>query len=205
MLDFGVVGLLGDPAGLPELDVLAASPRALSTPEAGDLTLPGTFLGTLAYTAPETYLGRPTDARSDIYALGCVAYWLLTGRKVVEVTGTVQQIAATLSRSVPSPSSLGFPVPAELETIVMSCLAKDPALRPQTVDELTARLAAGGSLWDPALAKEWWQENLAATAVAPFSASAAPGSQNGEGEASAALTQGTLVSRRPDGEISGNS
>ena len=186
VLDFGVVGLLAE-AELPP--ALGAEAAAAEKGEDAGLTRPGTFLGTLAYTAPETFLGRGSDSRSDIYALGCVGYWLLTGRKVVEATLPAQQIAAALKRVPPSPRSLGFLVPAELEGILMSCLDKDPAARPQDADQLASLLAAGGEGWTATEARAWWHQHLAAPAAAPVALE--------KDKASWSQAQATWVSPRP--------
>ncbi len=165
--------------------------------DSADLTRPGTFLGTLAYAAPETFFGHGSDARSDLYALGCVAYWLLTGRKVVEAAGTLHQIAATWSRPLPRPSTLGFAVPTELEATVMACLAREPASRPQSADQLAERLAAGGAGWGQENARAWWQQHLPAAAPAASPAAGKPSSAAAAGKLAAPQFHSTVISRRP--------
>ena len=116
--------------------------------------------GTPACMAPEQVLGnKPVDARSDIYALGCVAYWLLTGHSVFE--GTMMEMLTAHAGGTPvAPSErLGRPVSEALERLVLACLEKDPDRRPESADALVARLADMNldDDWTPGDAREWWQ------------------------------------------------
>jgi hypothetical protein len=134
-----------------------------------------TIKGTPTTMAPEQVLGRgDIDGRADIYALGCVAYWLLTGQDVFEGQLDVQLLFAHVHVEPERPSSRASqPIPAALEDIVMACLAKDPAARPQTARELAARLAAVPlqAPWTPARATQWWaREGVALGGAAGASA-----------------------------------
>jgi serine/threonine protein kinase len=115
--------------------------------------------GTPAYMAPEIFAGLPPDARSDLYAVGCVAYWLLTGERVFEATEPAALAAAHLHESPVRPSErIELPLPASLERIVLACLAKDPADRPPSALELESRLRACSISppWTVDRAREWW-------------------------------------------------
>ena len=98
------------------------------------------------------------DGRADLYSLGCVGYYVLTGRHVFD-GDTVMQVFAQHLQSVPTPPSQRgpFAVPPELEQLILSCLAKKPEDRPQSAAELDRRLAAvNGEQWTDAHAREWW-------------------------------------------------
>jgi plasmid stabilization system protein ParE len=143
VLDFGIVGTVRDGA---------AEPSLLQTRE-------NTVRGTPAFIAPEQAMGGPVDGRADIYATGCVAYWLLTGQLVFTadtMMGLLLQHAHT--PPVPPSSRTDRPIPPDLEAIVLSCLAKDPAQRPQSARELSLRLAdlEGAGDWTQDRAREWW-------------------------------------------------
>jgi serine/threonine protein kinase len=98
--------------------------------------------GTPAYIAPEMVLGEPVDGRADLYALGCVAYYLLTGHLVFEGTTAIQMIARHLHDAPVPPSQRSeLPVPAALDQLVLTCLAKKPQDRPPSA----AALALAGS------------------------------------------------------------
>jgi serine/threonine-protein kinase len=116
--------------------------------------------GTPAYTAPEQAAGDGhVDGRADIYALGCVAYWLVTGQLVFDARGGLEMVAHHI-RTIPTPPSerTELDVSRELDDVILSCLEKDPDRRPQTADELAQRLAAceTGARWTPLRAQEWW-------------------------------------------------
>lgn len=125
--------------------------------------------GTPAYMAPEMALGQPDiDSRADIYALGCVAYWLLTGEPVFAGdTPMATLIAQVQAAPVPPSQRSETAVPPPLDEVILACLAKDPGERPQTAEELDRRLAAsvpaGG--WRLEDAREWWLRNHPGTAV----------------------------------------
>ncbi len=124
------------------------------------LTAANFFEGTPAYTSPEQVLGnRPIDPRTDIYAAGCVAYWLLTGCLVFEGTTAMETMSLHAQSSPISPAErTEIDVPGELSDLIMRCLEKDPDRRPATADELEKLLGdcgTGGS-WTPARAKQWW-------------------------------------------------
>jgi len=116
--------------------------------------------GTPAYIAPEQALGGSgIDGRADIYAVGCVAYFLLTGQLVF--TGdTPMAVVVHHAHTLPIPPSerSELPIPPALDRLVLSCLAKNPAERPQSARDLSQRLAAidGGSPWTDDRAREWW-------------------------------------------------
>jgi eukaryotic-like serine/threonine-protein kinase len=114
-------------------------------PEPGDtkLTAANGIVGTPAYLAPELITGdRPVDGRADLYSLGCVAYFLLTGKTVFEAETPVgMAIAHATSTPVPPSVRSGRPIPAELERLVMKCLEKRPEDRPASSSELLAMLA----------------------------------------------------------------
>ena len=126
--------------------------------------------GTPAFIAPEQALGSAgIDGRADIYATGCVAYWLLTGQLVFTadtVMGTIMHHAHT----APTPPSQRseLPIPPDLDALVLACLAKDPADRPQTARELSRRLAnvSCESEWSDERAREWWSAPPSAAAPA---------------------------------------
>ncbi len=129
-----------------------------------NLTQDGTTTGTPAYLAPEAAKGsRDIDARSDIYSLGCVAYWLLTGQPVFEGRTAVATILQHVT-DIPIPPSQRTenPVPSDLERVVLRCLEKDPAKRPQSADELSSLLAhcQGSHAWRRNEAREWWRMHL---------------------------------------------
>ena len=121
--------------------------------------------GTPSYMAPEAVVGGgPVDRRADLYALGCVAYWLLAGRTVFDGDSPVQVMYRHGYEAPPPPSErLGRPLPPDLEAVVMATLAKDPLERPQTAEDLARRLAAcdAGPAWEADDAREWWAGNLA--------------------------------------------
>jgi len=127
------------------------------------VTMTGVIAGTPGYMSPEMGLGSPdVDWRSDIYSLGCVAYWLLTGRRVFE-EGTSLQILMDHVQKTPSPPSQWVEggLPPELDRTVLSCLEKDPANRPQTAHELADRLRAirTAERWTEERARHWWLAN----------------------------------------------
>jgi eukaryotic-like serine/threonine-protein kinase len=129
--------------------------------------------GTPAYMSPEQALGEgQVDARTDLYAVGCVAYWLLTGTLVFKGATAMETLVMHVSREPEPPSRrTNRPIPPDLDEIVLACLAKNPAARPQTADELAERLGRAriGEVWSREQAMAWWQAN-----VSPPSASPAP-------------------------------
>jgi serine/threonine-protein kinase len=139
--------------------------------ERTQLTMEGIASGTPAFMAPEMATGdRPVDSRADLYALGCVAYWLLTGKLVFEA-GTAVQTLLRHVRDVPEPPSkrTEIEVPAELDAIVLALLEKEPERRPADARELSARLAACQSRlpeWTPERARHWWSVHVPATTPA---------------------------------------
>jgi serine/threonine-protein kinase len=129
------------------------------------LTQVGTLAGTPAYMAPEQAAARTTlDSRSDIYSLGAVAYFLLTGRPPFVRETAVQTLAAHLGEPLVPPGQLRPDLPADLEEIVLCCLEKDPAGRFLDAGTLEQRLAccrcAGDWSWTEAA--DWWRPWTAA-------------------------------------------
>ena len=127
------------------------------------LTAAGVVAGTAEYISPEMARGGElVDARADIYALGCVAYWLLSGKLVFE-GATPMEILIEHVKTRPTPLSqkAAQAIPARLEEIVMACLQKDPENRPQSARELEKMLASVplASAWTDDNAGTWWREH----------------------------------------------
>jgi eukaryotic-like serine/threonine-protein kinase len=136
----------------------------------GQMELTGTTatLGTPLYMSPEA-VEHPdrVDARSDLYSLGCVGYYLLTGETVFAGL-SVGEVLMQQVRSVPERPSVRLrgPVSADLEDLLMSCLAKKPEGRPASADGLEVALArcAAANVWGREQAGEWWRKRSAAKA-----------------------------------------
>ena len=145
VMDFGLVKGVVDP-----------------NPEDALATIPGQMaIGTPAYMSPEMALGEQVDARTDIYALGCVAYFLLTGELVFGGENTVNLIAKHLkSEPVPPSQRTTQPIPSALERLIMKTLAKDPANRPQSAKELAEALSwVPTDAWGETQASQWWDQH----------------------------------------------
>jgi serine/threonine-protein kinase len=98
--------------------------------EGPKLTQEGAIVGTPAYLSPEQAAGRnDLEASSDLYSLGAVAYFLLTGRPPFVRTTAIETLAAHLGEAVVPPSQLRPGLPADLEAVVLRCLEKDPVRR----------------------------------------------------------------------------
>ena len=159
VLDFGLVKAFGESAG---------DGRPRNEPA---LTRENLVQGTPAFIAPEQALGEPDlDARVDIYALGCVAYWLLTGQFVFTADTTM----GYLVHHIHTPAAAAVrdrvaAIPPALDEVILACLAKDPAQRPQTATELSRRLAdvEGAERWSAATARTWWDAHLPVSAGSP--------------------------------------
>ena len=145
VLDFGLVKGVGD-----------------NERDATKLTAPDSTTGTPAYIAPEVVRGdRIPDHRVDIYTLGCVGYWLLTGRLVFEAPNAIQLMYQHANATPVPPSQRSeLEIPAELDSIILSCLAKYPEDRPQRAGELSRRLAtAVPAAWTEEQAQRWWERH----------------------------------------------
>jgi serine/threonine protein kinase len=116
--------------------------------------------GTPLYLAPEVILSAASySAQSDIYALGALAYFMLCGQTIFPPADLPEILAMQLEDNIPFPSErLGYALPTELEFLVMSCLAKDPAQRPASANRLATLLAACDCpVWTADDARHWWQ------------------------------------------------
>jgi serine/threonine-protein kinase len=146
VLDFGLVTAPTDPG-----------------PDATKLTAEGILTGTPAFMPPEVAEGAQSDGRADIYALGCVGYWLLTGQLVFE-GDTPLSVLMQHVRDVPVPPSerTEINVPEDLEKIILACLSKNPEDRPRTIAELDQRLAvvAVDGEWGQDAAQQWWDLHM---------------------------------------------
>jgi hypothetical protein len=124
------------------------------------LTLEGVTAGTPGFMAPEIALGNPgIDGRADLYSLGCVAYYLLTGQQVFSGETPVATVLAHVQAPPDPPSARAeFPIPPSLDRVILDCLAKEPADRPATAALLDRRLAesVAAEAWTAEAARTWW-------------------------------------------------
>jgi serine/threonine protein kinase len=146
--------------------------KPFGTPDVLNLTVEGVTLGTPEYMAPEVARAGAVDARADLYALGCVAYFLLTGTLVFTDSNPVA-VALKHMRTQPDPPSrrTSHSVPVDLERVVLKCLEKDPGARPASARELERMLAACDvPPWTEEDADAWWKRHLpAASPLRSFS------------------------------------
>jgi serine/threonine protein kinase len=130
-------------------------------PAQSQITTVGTVLGTPAYLAPELVSGGNSfDGRADLYALGCVAFWLLTGRPPFEGADTFSVLLHHANTPPPPPSSMSEEIiPREMDALVLDCLAKDASRRPASAEALSERLARVPvrTPWTEKQARMWWE------------------------------------------------
>ena len=155
------LGLVSD--FLKILDFGLVKAREGSEMDETRLTKMGMTAGTPAYMAPEQVLGEAVDERTDIYALSCVGYWLLTGETVFEGDSSMGVVIDHVKSTSQAPSQrTDQEIPGDLECIILDCLKKDPAERPSSAVELKRRLAAcrDADGWDRDRAADWWARNM---------------------------------------------
>jgi len=146
VLDFGLVKVRhGDP-----MDAVVTSDQ--------------TTTGTPAYMAPETIIGGvDIDRRADVYSIGCVAYYLLTGELVFPSSTPMQALVDHVhTPPVPPSERTEMPIPRPIDDLVQACLEKSPDRRPQNAEELLRRLDGCNACidWTTAMAQRWWKTHL---------------------------------------------
>jgi eukaryotic-like serine/threonine-protein kinase len=130
------------------------------SPTLARATDPGTLLGTVGYMAPEQVRGQAADARSDIFAFGCVLYEMLAGRRAFKGASAVETMNAILKEEPPEPDLSGSKIPPDLDRLVRHCLEKSPAERFQSARDLAFDLES--------------QSGSASTGIAPSFGAARP-------------------------------
>ncbi len=124
------------------------------------ITTAGMILGTPAFLAPELVSSPTFDGRADIYALGCVAFWLLTGRPPFEANDAVS-VLLHHAQTAPSPPSTMCEeiIPPQMDELILECLAKDPSRRPASAEALWERLdrVRVAAEWNQRRARAWWE------------------------------------------------
>jgi len=176
LLDFGLAKTFGRPldaAGREQAaagqhpmagNALTSIPTVMGSP---NLTQEGTILGTVQYMSPEQLEAKQADARTDIFALGCVLYEMATGKKAFSGTSQASLISAIMQNDPPPISQVQPMTPPALDRVVKTCLAKDPDDRWQTAHDVKLQLqwiAEGGSaagLPAPAVVRRKGREVLA--------------------------------------------
>lgn len=160
VLDFGIVHHVDDPLADP-IDIVSLPAPDAALPRTTKLTQDGAVIGTPGYIPPEHVTGIRPDGRSDLYALACVAWWLLTGSEVYARRSDEAAMRSHLQDPIPPlrPRVKGW-LPAELEAIITRCLAKDPEDRPADARELADSLRAieipDEHAWTEDRAQAWW-------------------------------------------------
>jgi serine/threonine protein kinase len=136
--------------------------KEVKRPNAADtrLTVEGMTLGTPTYMAPELALDEAVDGRADLYALGCVMYFLLTGHVVFESDNVMRLMVRHIEeKPVPPSQRTELPIPRSLDDAVLACLAKDPAARTPSAAAFSTALAnaeADVEPWRQEQAAAWW-------------------------------------------------
>jgi serine/threonine-protein kinase len=132
--------------------------KPIATDENPQLTQDGAITGSPLYMAPEQALEQPADARSDIYSLGAVGYFILTGRPPFQGNQTLKVLFAHAHEQVVPPSRWNPDIPFDLEQVVLRCLAKNPDDRYPNAEYLKRALddCASAGRWDAERAREWW-------------------------------------------------
>jgi eukaryotic-like serine/threonine-protein kinase len=126
------------------------------------MTLDRTTTGTPAYMAPEVILGDANvDRRADVYSVGCVAYYLLTGQLVFDADTPMKMMMQHVqAEPIPPSQRTELPIPRDLDEMVMACLQKNPDKRPQDAVELFQLASRQTSGWDHGTARTWWEAHL---------------------------------------------
>ncbi len=134
--------------------------KQVTADEATGLTKTGVAVGTPRYISPEAVKGEQLDGRSDLYCLGAVAYWMLTGRPPFESSSSVELLIDHVKATPPKISEISeVSIPPQLEAVVMRCLEKDRSDRFVTAEALEAALReiAFEEPWTQAKALAWWE------------------------------------------------
>lgn len=136
--------------------------------EAIQLTQEGSLAGSPPYMSPEQAKGRSDlDARSDIYSLGAVAYFLLTGQPPFVKESPMEMLMAHVYEQVPMLTDLRVGIPEDLQAVVLRCLEKDPARRYPNVEALGKALSLCHSAhqWTQEIAANWWANHRSSLSV----------------------------------------
>ena len=148
VLDFGLVQFTGPDPSHDLTQSLAALEGVVGTP---------------AFMAPEVIVGKTVDHRADIYALGCVAYYLLTGQQVFQGSSQMQALIDHVN-TVPTPPSerAQMRIPRSVDALVMACLEKDPNKRPSNARAVLEAIVTceGSEGWSNSQAAAWWRAHL---------------------------------------------
>lgn len=150
VLDFGLVQTLKRDVAEAVTQLTGAADRVVGTP---------------GYMAPEIILQRSVDGRADVYALGCVAYFILTGQEVFQ-SGTRNRMESLIDHVHASPvrpsERSALPIPRSVDALVLSCLQKDPNDRPQDATEVLKRIddCHVTGTWSSERAHAWWLKHL---------------------------------------------
>jgi eukaryotic-like serine/threonine-protein kinase len=169
--------ILCERGGLPDVAKVVDFGLVKELDAGGGLSHDGTLIGTPLYLAPEAIRSGVANPRSDLYAAGAVAYFLLTGTHVFD-GGSVIEICSHHLNTPPVPPSerLQRPLPGELEAWVLACLEKDPAARPASASAARQSLERSGLAgeWSRDLARAWWATRGRALAASRRETSATP-------------------------------
>jgi serine/threonine protein kinase len=174
VLDFGLVfhaqsiehaeTLPGIAESAPPVSQPNADPREVSAvterASSARITHPEHQVGTPAFMSPEQAAGPSIDHRSDLYSLGCVAWWLLTGSPPFKADSQRGYMIEHLHGNLPHLATLATSISPEFAQIILSCLSRDPAGRPHSARDLAdvlRRTFAGGEEWTRQKAEQWWQ------------------------------------------------
>ncbi len=143
LMDFGLARATAGagPTGSGSRDATALT---MSPTVAAPLTAEGAIVGTFQYMAPEQLEGKEADARSDIWALGCLLYESLTGRRPFGGGSQASLISSIMKDEPTPPREIAVPTPAALDRIIRQCLAKDPEDRWQSAADLKRELEWSG-------------------------------------------------------------
>jgi serine/threonine protein kinase len=147
------------------LDFGLVKERATTAPSGNLGSGSGSFSGTPLYMSPEQAMAyEDVDGRADLYSLGAVGYYLLTGQPPFSGINVVQLLDAHATKDVASPSTLHAGIPSDLDHVILKCLAKDPSNRFPDAISLEKALARCelAQVWSAERAQAWWSENLPA-------------------------------------------
>ena len=141
------------------MDVMVVAHRLLGNKDEADVSVTGMVLGTPRYLSPEAFRSAEhVDARSDVYALGAIGYFMLTAAHLFEGETVLEIVNQHISQAPVRPSDrASIDVPEELEKTILWCLEKDPDARPINVEALADRLDGIDLDWTRDDANAWWQ------------------------------------------------